>query len=141
MKSSYVDANVILRFLTGDPPEMAAAARSLIEALDRGEISLFIDEIVLAEVVWVLNSFYGYASHEIAHVLQEFISHDNLQATDKGGLLMALNIFTEKNIDLADALVAIHMAREGIQEVYSFDTHFDRIPGIVRLTPGIGMSS
>jgi predicted nucleic acid-binding protein len=141
MKSAYIDANVILRFLTGDPPEMAAEARTLFEALDHGEINLFIDEIVLAEVVWVLSSFYGYASDEIARVLQEFIGHEGLQAMDKAGLFIALNLFAEKNIDFTDALVATHMAREGFKGVYSFDAHFDRVPGITRLEPGVSLPS
>jgi predicted nucleic acid-binding protein len=136
MKRIYIDANVILRFLTGDPPEMAAAARALFEAVEQGEISLVIDEIVVAETVWVLKSFYGHLNQEIARTLSELLSHDGLEASDKPGLLTALTLFTEKNVDFADALVAVHMQRQGIQEIFSFDLHFDRIPGFTRRSPG-----
>jgi predicted nucleic acid-binding protein len=55
---------------------------------------------------------------------------------DKSRLLVALNLFTTKNIDLIDAFLSVKMIQEGIQEIYSFDQHFERLPGIQRLTPG-----
>lgn len=99
-------------------------------------MKLVIDEIIVAEIVWVLRSFYGYSNHDIAQVVQEFLSHEGLESDDKPGLLAALNLFAEKNIDFADALVAVHMQQQGKQEIFSFDRDFDRLPGITRLTPG-----
>ena len=136
MRRAYVDANVILRFLTGDPPDMAAQARSLFEAVEQGKLILVIDEIIIAETVWVLKSFYGYSSHEIARVLQELLSHEGLEADDKAGLLSALNHFSHKNVDFPDALVAVHMQQRSVGEIFSFDQHSDRLHGIVRSTPG-----
>ncbi|MBC7232556.1 MAG: PIN domain-containing protein [Chloroflexi bacterium] len=136
MNPAYVDANVILRFLCGDPPDMAAQARELFEAVERGEIVLWIDEIVLAEVVWVLHSFYHYAPERISRVMQELLSHEGLQAEDKPGLLVALTLFADRNIDFADVLVAVHMGRRGVREIFSFDRHFDHLPGMIRRCPG-----
>lgn len=136
MRRASVDANVILHFLTGDPPEMAAQARALFDAVDRGEITLVVEEIVVAETVWVLHSFYGYAHCNIGRVMQQLLSHPGLEADDKAGLLTALHLFAEKNVDFADALVAVHMERRGLQDILSFDSHFDCLPGIVRQSPG-----
>lgn len=135
MKRAYVDTSVILRFLTGDPPDIATHARALFEAVEQGDVALVIDEIVVAETVWVLQSFYGYPSHEIARVVQELLSHKGLEADDKPGLLTALNLFADKNVDFADALVTVHMGQRGIKEIFSFDRHFDRLPDIIRQTP------
>ena len=143
MRRAWVDTNVILRFLTGDPPEMAAQAGALFGAVDREELVLVMDEIVVAEVVWVLHSFYGYPNADIARVMQELLSHPGLEADDKPGLLTALHLIAEKNIDFADALVAVHMERRGLREIFGFDfdRHFDRLPGISRLVPGQGSPS
>ncbi len=135
-RRAFVDANVILRFLTRDPPEQAAQSAALFDAVDRGEITLVLDENVLAECVWVLQSYYKYSPGEIAETLQDIVAQEGVEADDKPGLLDALRLFSEKNIDLADALTAVHMARLGIDEIYSFDTHFDRLEGISRRTPG-----
>ena len=136
MKRAYVDTNVILRFLTGDPPDLAAQARVLFDAVERGELVVVVDEIIVAETVWVLQSFYGYPPSEIARVLQELLSHDGLQMDDRVGLLTALSLFADKNVDFADALVAVHMGQQGVEMIFSFDHHFDRLPGIVRRSPG-----
>lgn len=136
MRRAYIDANVILRFLTGEPQDMAAKASALFDAVEQSEVTLVIDEIVVAETVWVLQSFYGYPNREIAQVIQELLSHSGLETEDKPGLLAALSLFSDKNIDFADALVAVHMDKRSVQEIFSFDRHFDRLPGIIRLSPG-----
>jgi predicted nucleic acid-binding protein len=136
MKHAFVDANVILRFLTGDPPDLAAQARTLFEAVDGGQLALILDEIVVAETVWVLQSFYAYPSDRISQVLQRLLSHDGLKADRKAGLLLALNLFAERDVDFADALLAVHMAQQGTKDIYSFDHHFDRLPDVRRHVPG-----
>lgn len=136
MNRCAVHSNVILRFLTGEPADLAAQASALFDAVDEGDLILVVDEIVVAETVWVLESFYGHSPREIARVMQDLLSRPGLQVQDKAGMLLALHLFAEKNVDLADALVAVHMQRQGLVEVYSFDRHFDRLPGITRLVPG-----
>ena len=136
MRRVYIDANVILRFLTGDPPDMATKVRLLFDAVEQGKLKLLIDEIVVAETVWVLKFFYGYRNGDIARTFGELLSNDGVEADDKPALLAALSLFAEKNIDFADALVAVHMWQKGMQEIFSFDRDFDRLSGITRLIPG-----
>ena len=136
MKQAYVDTNVIVRVLTGDPPDLAAQARALFDAVEGGEITLVVDEIVIAETVWVLQSFYGYPPARISQVVQQLLMHDGLHMANKPALLAALGLYADKNVDLADALVAVHMQQHGVHEIFSFDRHFDHLPGVVRRTPG-----
>ncbi len=136
MKRAYVDTNVILRFLTGTPPHQAEEAKRLFEAAERGEVTLILDEIVLAEVVWVLSSFYKFNKSTIRDVLQSFVMNPGIEMQDKVGALLALTLFADLNIDFEDALVSVHMNRDHVREIFTFDKHFDRLPGINRLTPG-----
>lgn len=136
MKSACVDANVILRLLTNDPVDQAERAQAVFAMADRGEIQLYLPEIVIAEIVWVLRSFYGYPAEEIAALLLDFISHEGLVCRDKPSILKALRLFADHIVDFADALVAVQMADQGIEEIYSFDQHFDRLASTTRLTPG-----
>lgn len=131
-----VDANVLLRFLVGDPPEMAEQARRLFEAVDRGEIQLVLEEIVVAEVVWVLESFYGHPRGQIAEVLRSLLGHEGVLVDDRAGLLQALTTYADQGIDFADALLATNMQRRGLRELFSFDRDFDRLPAVDRRTPG-----
>jgi predicted nucleic-acid-binding protein len=136
MKQAYVDTNVILRFLTGDPADLATQARALFDAVEGGEITLVVDEIVIAETVWVLQSFYGYPPAQVSRVVQQLLTHDGLHMANKPALLAALSLYADKNVDLADALLAVRMQQHGVHDIFSFDRHFDHLPGVVRHTPG-----
>ncbi len=138
MTVAYVDANVILRFLVGDPPDMAERAAMLMEAVDRGEVTLRVDEIIVAEVVWVLSSFYKYKAQEIVPRLLEFLSQDGIEV--ENSILSALVLYGGgTGIDFVDALLATRMQRSGIRYVFSFDRHFDRVTGLERLEPGAAL--
>ena len=136
MKRAFVDANLILRYFTKDPPDMSEAALRTFSAAQDGQISLIIIPITVAEVVWVLESFYGYPKDQIAATMTQFLHSDGLEVIDLDILIQALSLYHEKNIDFADTLLAIFALSRGPNFIYSFDRHFDRIPGITRHEPG-----
>jgi len=136
MTRATVDANVILRFLVGDPPEMAEQSARLFQAVEDRTITLVLDDIVVAEVVWVLGSYYRHAAKEIATVLRGFLLLDGIEAMERDTLLLALTLYETKNVDFADALLAARMQERGIPAVFSFDKHFDRFEGVRRISPG-----
>lgn len=135
MTRAYVDANVIVRLITGDPPDMAESAAQLFQRVDEGDLELVLDATVMAEVVWVLSSFYGFSTGEIAPTLSALLSSDGIVCEDKSALRQALELFGSKNIDFVDALVAVRMLKSGVRDVHSFDKHFDRISGVRRVSP------
>ena len=57
METYLLDTNVVLRFLLRDEPRMATAAEALFARAERGEVKLLIDSVILAEVLFVLQSF------------------------------------------------------------------------------------
>jgi predicted nucleic acid-binding protein len=136
MKKAYIDANVILRFLTKDPPSMAEAALKIFDEAKKGKISIVIILLTVAEVVWVLESFYGFSKKEIAEILSQFLFCDGLEVEDLSLLINALKLYQEKNLDFADALLATTAVHEGVPFIYSFDQHFKRVDSITKLEPG-----
>jgi predicted nucleic acid-binding protein len=136
MKKALIDANVVLRYLTKDPPRMAEVALKTFNDAKNGKISLLLTPLTVAEVVWVLESFYGRSKAEIAETMGQFIFCDGLEVEGLDLLLEALAHYEGKNLDFADAFLAAIALRRGPQAVYSFDEHFNRIPGITRLEPG-----
>lgn len=121
MRRALVDANVLLRYLTRDPPDMAERAFKLLTTAERGKVRLVVVPITVAEAVWVLESFYGHERTEIARTLIEFLHSDGLEVPDLDVLTEALVLYEEEHLDFADALVAATARREGPAMVYSFD--------------------
>jgi predicted nucleic acid-binding protein len=135
MIRAYVDSNVILRFLIGDPPEMAEESARLFRAVEDRTVTLIVDDVVVAEVVWVLSSYYRHTPRDIAAVLRGFLLQDGIEVQERDTLLLALTLYETKNVDFADALLAARMQERGIRAVFSFDRHFDRLAGVRRIPP------
>ena len=131
----YVDANVILRYLTNELAEHAESATRVFARAAQGVETLLVDDVTIAEVVWTLKSLYRKPRQEITETLLGFISSDGLICQNRQSVSRALILFNEKNIDFTDALLCARMAEAGESEVYSFDRHFDRVPGIRRIDP------
>jgi len=140
MKEAFIDANVILRYLTKDPPAMAEAALKIFNEARSGKISLSIIPITVAEVVWVLESFYGYSKQQITDTMTQFLLCEGLEVEGLDLLIGALTLYFEKNLDFADAVLAITALRKGPKIIYSFDRHLNRVDGLKRLEPGHGNS-
>ena len=136
MKKVYIDANVILRYITKDPPAMAEAARKVFLEAQKGKVGLKIIPLIVAEVVWVLESFYDYSKTQIAETLIQLLLCDGLEVEQLSLLIEALTLYQKKNLDFADALLGVTALQQGPPMVYSFDQHLDRIEGVKRLTPG-----
>lgn len=136
MKTALLDANIILRFITKDPPAMAEAARKLFLQAAAGKIGLIILPITAAEVVWVLESFYEYPKNRVAETVGDFLRCEGLLVEQAEIIQEALGLYQSHNLDFADALIAATALRKGPSLVYSFDRHFDRLAALQRLEPG-----
>ncbi len=128
-----MDANVLLRFLTDSPPELAERAARLLERGRRGEISLKVHTIVVAETVWVLESFHDYSRGRISDALAPLLEDYGLKAREKTAI-GALHRMSRSNVDFADALLA-ETALAGEESVASFDRDFRKL-GVELYEPG-----
>lgn len=80
MTPVWVDADVLLRLLTNDPPWLAEKAAALAEKPQRGQVLLRLSTLVVAEIVWVLVSYYGYSKRQVADALIPLILADGVDA-------------------------------------------------------------
>lgn len=131
----FLDANIILRYLTGDIPSEALKCHRLFKDVSEGKETLFTNILVIAEVLWVLSSGYKFARAKVIEGIQKIINTPNIHIEDKEIIFRALDIFETHNIDFIDACNAAVMRHKGINSIYSYDRHFDRIKEIKRLKP------
>jgi predicted nucleic acid-binding protein len=128
VKRLRVDANVLLRFLTGEPEDLAQRSARLMRSAEAGEVLLVLSPLVVAEVVWVLKSFYRHSYREIAEVVVPLLSADGVAVPEREILIRAVELARDKNVDFADAVLALEAARDG-ETVCTFDAKdFKRLP-------------
>ena len=126
MSDDWVDANVLVRFLTADPPEMAQRARALWAQTEREGFRLHIPVLIIAEVVWVLGSFYKWQAPAIAEGLGKLIGLDQADVEDRDLVAAALQMTVAANVSFVDAYLAA-AARKAGAPVASFDRNFRRL--------------
>ncbi len=102
-----------------------------------GEVSLVTNSLVLAEIVWVLESFYHLPRPAIREKVLAILNTPGLDVLDGGLALQAITWYNEQNIDFVDAYNGAWMREHGISKVYTFDDrHFARLEGIAARSPG-----
>jgi len=131
----FVDTNIFLCFLTNDDPRKADACEQLFKKAVSGKESLFTTELVIAEIVWVLESYYGVGKHQVRSHIEKILNTRNLHCPNKEVILHALAAYAEQNVDYVDAYNAFFIKMAGITELYSYDRHFDRFPFLKRIEP------
>lgn len=131
----FLDTNVLLRYFMGDNAEMAKAAWRLLKEIERGDEKVVTTETVVFETVYTLQRTYGVSREEIQWLLSQIISLPGIRLTEKQLCLQALEMFVHYRISFADAYTTASMIAQGIDEIYSWDTDFDKIEGITRVSP------
>lgn len=136
MKAFFIDTNLFIRYFTNDDPKKADRVDRLLEQAVNGKIELMTAEIVLAEVVWVLESYYELEKARIAEMLKAILSTPGIKVLNGKIVQNALKYYSDKNIDFVDAYIVAVMEKYKIAGIYSFDKkHLDRITQITRLEP------
>jgi predicted nucleic acid-binding protein len=102
MNVVLVDANIILRYLLADHPQLSAQAKSLFLKAEEGKVKLYCDEIVIAEVIWVLSSLYKTPKGEIVSQLEIILSQNWTINPRKNLILESLNLYSSSSLSYID---------------------------------------
>ena len=123
-----LDTNVLVRFVTQDDREQSARANAVLGgALVAGE-RLFVNAIVLCELVWVLRSAYGHSREEILPVLDALLETPELIIEDAAEARRAVAEWAALGGDFADRLIGHRNARLGCASTLTFDDRAAKSP-------------
>lgn len=128
-----LDTNLIIRFLLKDIPSQAQAVKKMLETY--GE-ELILTDVGLAEIVWVLTSYYQLPRAEVVNKLLDLLSLKTIQA-NREVLIRALELYQSLNIDFIDAYLGAFAQNQGLNDIYSYDKDFDKIKSLKRIEPGV----
>lgn len=137
-ETGFVNTNLFLRYLTNDVPEQADAVERLLRWAMAGEVRLLTNELVIAEIVWTLESFYKQSRQEITDKVLAILNTPGLEVANGAVVLQAMVWYAEKKVDFIDAYNGAWILAQGSHAVYTFDrTHFSRLEGLTTLTPDV----
>lgn len=125
-----LDTNVLVRHLTGQPLAQARRATRFLRTAERLELP----DLIVAELVYVLESVYARPRSEVAAVARAVLAMAAVEVADERLLLRAVELYETHRIDFAEAYLAAQ-AEAGDGLVASFDRGLDRVSGIQRVEP------
>ena len=129
--TAFVDTNVLIRHLTGDPPAQAAqATKYLAEA---GE--LILTDLILAETAYVLESLCQAPRAQVAETLRAVLGFRAITVVDAELVQRAVEVYDIDRLDFADAYLVACAERSGVGVIASFDRSIDRVRTVRREEP------
>lgn len=129
--SAFVDTNILVRHLTGDPPDMAARATRFLAT----ERDLLLTDLVVAETVYVLESFYKTPRPQVAESIRSLIAFDPIVVVDPALLLRVIEVYETDRLDFAEAYLVACAESTEVGCVASFDKAIDRVDTVERVEP------
>jgi predicted nucleic acid-binding protein len=129
--SAFIDTNILVRHLTGDPPDMAQRATRYLAL----EHDLLVVDLVVAETVYVLESFYEAPRSQVAEAIRSLIAFDSIVCVDPALLLRAVEVYETDRLDFAEAYLVACAETTEVGRVASFDRAVDRIDTVERVEP------
>jgi predicted nucleic-acid-binding protein len=123
-----LDTNILVRYLTqDDPAQSKKAAHEIEKGLSAGHM-FFIADVVMCELVWVLETAYGYERPEIIPVLENILRTKQFQFENKDLLWKNLADYRNRKGDFADHLIGQVGHKAGCRETITFDAGLEDNP-------------
>jgi predicted nucleic acid-binding protein len=129
--TTFVDTNILIRHLTGDPQDLAARATAFLGEADE----LLLPDVIVAETVYVLESYYEVAIEEVARLVRSIIAFDPIKVISAPLLLRSLEVYETHRLDYAEAYLVASAEATGVDRIASFDRAIDRVLTVTRIEP------
>lgn len=116
-----LDTNVLVRYLVQDDPGQSRKATQVIARRCTRDDPGLINRIVLCELVWVLESAYGYSKETIVAVLEKLLRTSQLKIEDTQSAWTSFRMYQKGKADFADCLMGATNRLGGCNETVTFD--------------------
>ncbi len=124
-----LDTNVLVRHLVQDDPGQSRKATQVITKRCTRDDPGFINRIVLCELVWVLETAYGYSKDTIVTVLEKLLRTSQLKIEDVQAAWTAFRMYQKGSVDFADCLLGTTNRLGGCDETVTFDRAASKLEG------------
>jgi predicted nucleic-acid-binding protein len=124
-----LDTNVLVRHLVQDDAQQAALASRYIGRHCSVDDRCLINDVVLCELVWVLESAYDLEKEVVGNVLEKLMMTSEFDIESKNIAAAALRDYRASKADFADCLIGRKNAALGCTETATFDKALKSLDG------------
>jgi predicted nucleic-acid-binding protein len=124
-----LDTNVLVRYVTHDHPGQTATAIEVMKSLTP-ETPGFLSMVVVAELVWVLETCYGFSKAEVIETMEALLRSKELIVERADIALRALSNFKTTRTDFSDCLIESCGQAVGCRHTVTFDRRAGSLEGM-----------
>lgn len=128
------DSNIFLRWLIGDDKAKADKISRLLKKTEKGGGQIWVSDLVMGEVVWVLQRFYQLKPAEAAEMVEPLLDAPMLNFENRDRLMRTLELFRAHEVDFTDCYIAACALEKGLDSIVSYDRDFEKLP-VKRMEP------
>lgn len=115
-----VDTNILLRFLLEDDSALHGQAKKIFKKAEDGLLEIYLDEVILAETIWVLLSVYKLEKQEICQAMTKLLTCKWLINPRKEPILKAIGLWSKTKLHYPDCWLYV-VARSLNYKLETFD--------------------
>lgn len=130
-----IDSNIFLRVIVRDEERTWQDCVDILSEIEQHKVVAYVPTVVIAEVQYVLKSFYGFEKSTLIKALAGIVATRNLDVVDDLSFPLAMKLFEDHNVKFVDSLIASsRRIQEKKASLLSYDRDFDKL-GVRRLEP------
>lgn len=100
-----IDTHVLVRYLTQDDPAQTTRVNALMAETEASDERLFVNDVVVCELIWVLESAYKFDKADVVAALNMILATRHLEFEDKDRLRLALDDYRTSHADFSDCII------------------------------------
>lgn len=121
MQTVVLDADVFVSYFTARNARQLAAARTLLQQAEEGEIAAIVPQFVIFEVTYVMQSQYALAGERLSTMMGDVVSFPGVQAIDHCPWKRVMEIWPNPFPSIADAALVAVATTNRYDAVSTFD--------------------
>ena len=102
MKKIIVDSNVLLRFLIDEDSLLQSESLKILNRAENGKLLIILNEIVIAECIWVMMSVYKLDKLSVFGKIKNLIIKDCFEIINRDLIYNSLKLFSQVNLSWID---------------------------------------
>jgi predicted nucleic-acid-binding protein len=123
----FLDTNIFIRYFEQEDTNESAKSEELFRKIIDGKMICFTNTMVITEIAWMLEKYYGWDKQEVCDNLEYILRTPNIKIRERKILLFAVKTYRDLNIDFSDSYNYAYIKAFNSSMIYSYDIHFEKL--------------
>jgi len=126
MNKIVIDTNGYLRLLLNDVSQQANQIEELLIKAKKGQILIFLPQIIVFEMVFILAKYYRFSKEEVLDKIESLVSIEYVEVESREIFLRAISLYRDNVVSFVDCFI-FTSAEKNNAKLFTFDKKLQKI--------------